>query len=146
MSLTIPPSTFFPVPVVMKAGCFVFSSYRSGILTDDDDCFCESRQCIDHAVVVIGYKDDVPTPYWILRNSWSKSWGEKGMFRVAQAQETGGRFGLFAILAEAAIPLQAYNTTSAEPSDDLETWKIVVIVIAAVLLCCCCAVALKLFA
>jgi len=130
----------------MKAGCSLFSSYNGGILTDDDECFCESVGCIDHAVVMTGYNDNAPTPYWLLRNSWSASWGEEGYFKVAQ--NGGGRFGLFAILAEATIPLQAYNTTAANPDvvdDKLATWQIIVIVIAGVvLLCCCFAIGFKL--
>ena len=138
-------SMLFAVPVVMKSDCSVFSSYRSGILTTDGDCACANINCIDHAVVMTGYNDNDPTPYWIVRNSWGPTWGEDGYFRVAQAAN-GRQYGLFALLAESAIPLQAYNTTAAEPDEEsFETWKIVVVVIAGViLLCCICGVVSKL--
>jgi hypothetical protein len=51
-----------------------------------------------HAVVIVGYNDhptppDDPTkPYWIIRNSWNESWGEKGYFRVAYGASSVGMF------------------------------------------------------
>lgn len=35
---------------------------------------------LDHAVLLVGYGDDKITgePYWLVKNSWSKYWGEDG--------------------------------------------------------------------
>ncbi|CAI5483437.1 unnamed protein product [Closterium sp. Yama58-4] len=58
-----------------------FLSYRKGTYED--------RACaggvVDHSVVVVGYEmDNYDTlPYWIIRNSWGASWGEKGYMRMA---------------------------------------------------------------
>ena len=85
-----------PVVIVLKSGCKLFSSYSGGILTRDDDCACEQVTCIDHAVVLVGFNDTDPIPYWKVRNSWSTRWGEDGYVRIAQAG--GGRWGLFGML------------------------------------------------
>jgi cathepsin C len=40
----------------------------------------------NHAVIAVGwgveYVNDEPVKYWILKNSWGNSWGEKGYFRM----------------------------------------------------------------
>lgn len=40
---------------------------------------------LDHAIVLVGY-DVTPKgePYYILKNSWSEEWGEKGYMRIAR--------------------------------------------------------------
>ena len=59
-----------------------FMNYSGGVYTRD------LSSGINHQVTIVGYKDD-PTVkgggYWILRNSWSTSWGEKGYARISYA-------------------------------------------------------------
>lgn len=38
-----------------------------------------------HAVLVCGYTTLNSQPYWIIRNSWGASWGDKGYFYMPQA-------------------------------------------------------------
>lgn len=51
-----------------------WGNYESGVFTDVKGC----GFTIDHAVVAEGYGTDAATglDYWLVRNSWSSSWGE----------------------------------------------------------------------
>lgn len=53
-----------------------WQDYDSGII--DSDCFYD----LDHGVAIVGYGTDRKQNYWIVRNSWSDSWGENGYVRV----------------------------------------------------------------
>jgi hypothetical protein len=63
--------------------------YSSGIITESS-CPCAKRgdngPIITHAVTIVGFADDDSLPecsgYWIVKNSWSEKWGEKGYARV----------------------------------------------------------------
>lgn len=74
-----------------------------------------------------------------LMSAQGKDWGEGGYFRVSQ--DGGGRWGLFGILGEGVIALEAFNTTGAEPDDQPSTatswWAILLYVIAGLIACCC---------
>ncbi|XP_062983249.1 dipeptidyl peptidase 1 [Elgaria multicarinata webbii] len=62
-----------------------FMNYAGGIyhhtgLMDPFNPF----ELTNHAVLLVGYGSD-PTsgePFWIVKNSWGESWGEKGYFRI----------------------------------------------------------------
>ena len=58
-------------------------SYRGGIVATDA-CKATHAHDLNHAVNLVGYGTDEEsgTDYWILRNSWSDNWGEKGFFKV----------------------------------------------------------------
>ena len=45
----------------------------------------------DHSIVLIGWGHDEKTgPYWIVRNSFGKEWGQGGDFQVALGQNDFG--------------------------------------------------------
>ena len=66
-----------PVAVALSAG-FSFMFYDSGIL---DPYFCDDE--VNHGVLAVGYDLTAPKPFFIVKNSWGTSWGEKGYFRIA---------------------------------------------------------------
>lgn len=52
--------------------------YRSGILIPKN---CTAS---NHAILLIGYDVDLKVgPFWLLKNSWSTTWGEPGYFKIA---------------------------------------------------------------
>lgn len=50
----------------------------------------------DHAVVVVGYGETQDgVHYWIVKNSWNESWGERGYIRMLRdIEDKGGMCGI----------------------------------------------------
>lgn len=38
----------------------------------------------DHAVLLIGYGKEAGIPYWLVKNSWSRNWGDHGFIKIKQ--------------------------------------------------------------
>jgi len=79
-----------PVSIAMDASPWQF--YEFGIVDDTSGC---SQTELDHAIQIVGWQDvnDVffyPTPVWIVRNSWSSSWGYNGYIYIARGGNTCG--------------------------------------------------------
>mmetsp|Transcript_84331 Transcript_84331/g.239634 ORF Transcript_84331/g.239634 Transcript_84331/m.239634 type:complete len:271 (-) Transcript_84331:120-932(-) len=81
-----------PVSVALDAS--EWSSYAGGVMTSSS-CSSSSRK-MDHAVQLVGYNADAETPYWIVRNSWSSSWGEDGFIYLKMGDNTCGLANLAA--------------------------------------------------
>jgi len=61
--------------------------YVGGI---SDPWLCDAK-ALDHGVLIVGFgvgknMFGSSVKYWIVKNSWSSSWGEHGYFRIARAK------------------------------------------------------------
>jgi len=72
------------VTVTIEADRSVFQQYRSGVL---DDPACGTQ--LDHAVSAVGYGSEGGKDYYIVRNSWSASWGDQGYIKIAAVDGNG---------------------------------------------------------
>ncbi|KAL4508157.1 hypothetical protein ABPG72_021530 [Tetrahymena utriculariae] len=70
-------------PVTVSVETSNWSSYESGIF---DNCGETTEQQLNHALIVVDYDND---GNWIIRNSWSTSWGEDGYLRLAAGNTCG---------------------------------------------------------
>jgi len=66
--------TYGPIWCSVDAAGTNFNNYTGGVLTTSDG------STTDHAVVLVGWNGT--GGYWIMRNSWSNSWGENGYCRI----------------------------------------------------------------
>jgi cathepsin L len=69
--------------VAIEAGTD-FQFYSSGVF----DAPCGKN--LNHAVNVVGVNTAAAQPYFIVRNSWGTSWGEKGYIRMAAGKNICG--------------------------------------------------------
>jgi cathepsin F len=70
-----------PLSILVNAD--PLQSYKSGIYTPGSDSDCDPKD-LDHAVLLVGYGTESGKDFWIVKNSWGSSWGEKGYFRIAR--------------------------------------------------------------
>ena len=89
-----------PVSVAIQANKRSFQMYKSGIY-NDPDCGFE----LDHGVLLIGYgyDKDYDMDYWIIKNSWSESWGENGYIKIQRNIDDPR--GLCGIAMDPSIPI-----------------------------------------
>ena len=89
-----------PVSVAIQGNKRSFQMYQSGIY-NDPDCGYE----LDHGVLVVGYGYDEQSDmkYWIIKNSWSQSWGENGYIRILR--DSDDQRGLCGIAMMASYPI-----------------------------------------
>jgi C1A family cysteine protease len=75
-----------PVSVAIEADKTVFQHYKSGVIT--------SKACgtkLDHGVLAVGYGTDEETghDYFLVKNSWGATWGDKGYVKIGQENVCG---------------------------------------------------------
>lgn len=85
-----------PVSVAIAATASVFRLYKTGILSSSS---CGTR--LNHAVLAVGYGTQNGQNYFIIKNSWGTSWGEKGYVRIL---DNGSGAGICGILQMNSIP------------------------------------------
>ena len=77
-----------------------FMSYTEGVYTAEDakNDQCDVNVYANHALTAVGYgvydgyseAGHVLIPYWIIKNSWSAGWGDKGYIKVEMGKNVCG--------------------------------------------------------
>ncbi|KAL3281688.1 hypothetical protein HHI36_004894 [Cryptolaemus montrouzieri] len=68
-----------PISVAIEATSNL-QHYRSGVFHDKE---CKHKR-LNHAVLVIGYGNELGQDYWLIKNSWGPKWGESGYFKLVR--------------------------------------------------------------
>lgn len=88
-----------PVSVAIEADQREFQLYKSGVFTGS----CGTT--LDHGVLAVGYGSDASVDYYIIKNSWSSSWGENGYIRLGRGSSYNDGQGQCGVLLEASYPV-----------------------------------------
>jgi C1A family cysteine protease len=73
-----------PVSVAIEADQPAFQFYSKGIFSSP----CGTN--LDHGVLVVGFGTEAGKDYWIVKNSWGGTWGDKGYIRIARGKNLCG--------------------------------------------------------
>lgn len=87
-------ANYGPATVAIDASNWSFQLYSGGIY-DDPSC---SSFSLDHGVGCVGYGSENNIKYWIVKNSWGRSWGENGYIRMIWENNQCG------IASDASVP------------------------------------------
>jgi len=80
-------ATVGPVSIAVDAS-IGWQLYFGGIM---HPTLCSSDpKKMDHGVALVGYGTEKGKDYWIVRNSWGASWGEKGYARIIRGKNACG--------------------------------------------------------
>ncbi|CAL5083879.1 unnamed protein product [Urochloa decumbens] len=82
-----------PIAVSIDATSRAFQFYKCGVFPPSS---CNTNR--NHAVTVVGYGASRGKKYWIVKNSWGRTWGEKGYVRMQR--RVGARHGVCGIAME----------------------------------------------
>lgn len=68
-----------PISAAIDSSRETFKAYAGGVYNDPE---CSQR--LDHAILVVGYGWENGQAYWLIKNTWSTNWGEKGYGKIAR--------------------------------------------------------------
>ena len=87
-----------PVSIAIEADTRYFQSYTGGVLTSTS-----CGQNLDHGVTIVGYGSENGINYWLVKNSWGTTWGEKGYVKIARSESTNDA-GICGVAMMASFP------------------------------------------
>ena len=88
-----------PVSIAIEADTRVFQLYSGGVITSTS---CGTK--LDHGVLIVGYGVENGIKYWLVKNSWSSSWGDNGYVKIQRSDSTNDA-GICGIALQPSFPL-----------------------------------------
>jgi len=88
-----------PVSIAIQADEREFQLYKSGVFTGK----CGNQ--LDHGVLAVGYGVLDSLDYYLVKNSWSTSWGNGGYIKLGRGPQYNGGDGQCGMLLQASYPL-----------------------------------------
>lgn len=77
-------------PMAINVDASSWSAYSEGVFDGCD----QASPDVNHVVVMVGYGEESDgTKYWLVRNSWSPSYGEKGYIKLARTDSEDDNCG-----------------------------------------------------
>jgi C1A family cysteine protease len=87
-----------PVAIAIEADQREFQLYKSGVFTGA----CGVK--LDHGVLLVGYGSLNGQDYYLVKNSWSESWGNKGYIMLGKGKEFNNGDGQCGLLLQGSYP------------------------------------------
>jgi C1A family cysteine protease len=87
-----------PVSIAIQADQKDFQLYKSGVFSGS----CGTK--LDHGVLAVGYGSENGEDYYLVKNSWSSSWGDKGYIKLGRGSQFNGGSGQCGMLMQASYP------------------------------------------
>jgi C1A family cysteine protease len=88
-----------PVAIAIEADQREFQLYKSGVFTGT----CGTT--LDHGVLLVGYGSQNEDDYYLVKNSWSNSWGDAGYIKLGRGKQYNGGDGQCGLLLQGSYPL-----------------------------------------
>jgi C1A family cysteine protease len=88
-----------PISIAIEADQKEFQLYKSGVFTGN----CGEE--LDHGVLVVGYGTLDNTDYYLIKNSWSNSWGNGGYIMLGRGPQYNEGNGQCGMLLQGSYPL-----------------------------------------
>jgi len=89
-----------PVSIAIEADTIYFQHYSSGVLTGST---CGTN--LDHGVIIIGYGIENREKYWLVKNSWGETWGDRGYIKIGRSDSTNDE-GVCGIAMSPSFPVK----------------------------------------
>ena len=76
-------------PIAISVDASEWHSYNGGVFNGCN----QTNPDVNHVTVLVGYGSENGQNYWLVRNSWSASWGEAGYIKLLRTDDENNNCG-----------------------------------------------------